>query len=445
MKTRLSNLWESIRTSFWFLPALMVVLGIILSFFFVEIDRRVKIDAYRVFGFTYAVGPEGIRSVLSVIAGSMITVAGVVFSITVVALTLASNQFGPRLLRNFMLDKGNQVVLGTFISTYIYCLLVLQSVRTEDRVFMPSLSVTFAVVLALINVGILIYFIHHISTSIQADRVIALVYYDLEMHLRRFFPEEFNPESPGREQSEPELHLKTARCRECRVAAPKAGYLQAIDRDTLLESARKKDLVLNIPWRPGEFIVEGSTIVKVENCEKRDEGLEKRLAEAFILGEQRTPVQDPEFAIHQLVEVALRALSPGINDPFTAIACIDRLCSALCYLSGRKFPSPYLYDDKGILRIRAKTVTFSGMTSAAFDQIRQYGRPTVAVTIRLLEAMATLAAHSRNSEQRRAILRQTEMIEKASHRVHLEEYDRKDVLQRYRTVLDLVHDPNSGK
>jgi uncharacterized membrane protein len=280
MKTRLFNLWESIRTSFWFSPALLVSFGIILSFVFVEIDRRVEFDAYRAFGFTYTVGPEGIRSVLSVIAGSMITVAGVVFSITIVALTLASTQFGPRLLRNFMLDKGNQIVIGIFISTFIYCLLVLQSVRTEDRVFMPSLSVTFSVVLALINVGILIYFIHHISTSMQADRVIALVYYDMEVHLRRFFPEELNPDLPDSEQSQTAESSDEDRRREHKVAALHTGYLQAIDHDTLLETAKKKNLVLRIPQRPGDFIIEGSTIVTVKNGKKPDKDIEKLLVEA---------------------------------------------------------------------------------------------------------------------------------------------------------------------
>lgn len=440
MKTRLLNLWESVRASFWFLPGLMVFTAICLSVVMVVIDRRVALDSnYSFFGFLYSVGPEGARSFLSTIAGSMITVAGVAFSITIVALTLASSQFGPRLLRNFMQDTGNQVVLGTFIATFIYCLLVLRSVHTVgEHVFVPGLATNFAAVLALANVGVLIYFIHHVATSIQADRVIAIVYHDLEEHLQRLFPEELGYEPQDSESAEIRPHPEEDSYKEVRhILASQSGFVQAIDSDGLLQITREHDFLIHLQRRPGEFVVAGGALAIVRSAEPLDESPAEQIVHAFIVGSQRTPEQDAEFAIHQLVEVALRALSPGINDPFTAMTCIDRLGSALCSLANRAFPSPYRYDDEAKLRIVARPVTFAGITNAAFDQIRQYGRSSVAVTIRLLETLRTIALQACRPEQREAILRQADMIERARHDFP-EASDREDIEQRYKALCDTL-------
>ncbi len=439
MRVRLLNTWESLRTSFWFIPAVMTALAIALSFLTVYIDRSIG-PGTNIFGFLYSGGPEGARMVLSTIAGSMITVAGVTFSITMVALTLASSQFGPRLLRNFMHDTGNQVVLGTFIAGFAYCLLVLRTVHTvEGEDFVPSISVAVALVLALAGIVVLIYFIHHVSLSMQAEQVISAVSRDLEEKIERLFPKE------SRDGVERDLEAESKR----RVAeedhelsvdipAARSGYIRAMDRHGLLEAATENDLLVLLPRRPGEYLVEGSPLVTVRCKEKIGKGLAGRLSGAVILGAQRTPEQDAEFAVHQLVEVAIRALSPGINDPYTAVSCVDRLGSALCFLCGREFPSPYLYDDQDYLRVVFKPETFTGIINAAFDQIRQYGRESVAVTIRLLETLQTIAFQARTHEQREAVLRQAEMIRRGSVEALHEENDIEDVQQRYQAVLDTL-------
>ena len=442
MKTKLLNVWESIRASFWFVPSIMVFWAVLLSFLMVAVDRRLDLTSYSSFGILYAGGPEGGRLILSTIAGSMVTVAGVAFSITIVALTLASSQFGSRLLRNFMRDTGNQLVLGTFISTFIYCLLVLRTVgQVDEAVFVPNVSITFAVVLALVNVGVLIFFIHHVSTSIQADQVIAAVYHELLNHIQRLFPEEigYGPEHNEKVENEKSA-LGHAYYQTVPVLASQSGYLQAIDSDGLLEFATGNDLLMYLQYRPGEFVVAGSTIVAVQCNEPLDENLKRQISGSLILGTQRTPEQDSEYVVHQLVEVAVRALSPGINDPFTAISCIDRLGSAICHLTDRAFPSPYRYDDQQKLRIIAKPITFEGITNAAFDQIRQYGQSSVAVTIRLLETLQAIAHCSRNREQRQTILRQANMIERASHEAFSETNDKQDVQERYQALIDLLNE-----
>ena len=235
MKTILLNLRETVRTSFWYIPSVMISLAIGLSFAIVALDRMIEPENLSAFSFLYSGGPEGARSILSTIAGSMITVAGVTFSITIVALALTSSQFGPRLLRNFMRDTGTQFVLGTFIATFIYCLLVLMSVHSIDgAVFVPGIAVTFAIILAVINAGVLIYFIHHVSTMIQADRVAAEVYDELSEHIEKFFPEELGYELMQDEENRDRLEPTTDRyAHTCDVAASKGGYLRSIDDDSL--------------------------------------------------------------------------------------------------------------------------------------------------------------------------------------------------------------------
>lgn len=418
----------------------MALLAIELSVVAVTIDRMLDIKPSQIFGFLYISGPQEARSILSTIAGSVLGVAGVAFSITIVVLTLATSQFGPRLLRNFMKDRGNQVVFGTFISTFIYCLLVLRSVdEAGGQLFVPNFSVTLGVVLALVSAGVLIYFIHHVSDSIQADKVIASVYSELLVHMQRLFPEELGHEF-GEENKNDRGGLQPSE--DCgdhahHIVSSQDGYLQAIDSDGLLKIAEKNDLLVCVDYRPGEYVVAGSMLAAVKSPEKPDERLAGQIVDSFILGPQRTPEQDAEFTVNQLVEIAVRALSPGINDPFTAISCIDRLGSALCYLTGRAFPSPYRYDEKGELRVIVKTVTFGGITNAAFDQIRQYGRTSVAVTIRLLETLILIAALSRSQEQRYAVLRQAQMVVRGGQEALPEENDRQDVRDRYNSLLDM--------
>jgi uncharacterized membrane protein len=224
------------------------------------------------------------------------------------------------------------------------------------------------------------------------------------------------------------------------IAAPHPGYVQAIDFDGLLRMAGENDYLIHLQLRPGQFVVAASTLAIVDSEEKFAEDLTEGITGAFIVGSHPTPEQDAEYSIHQLVEVAIRALSPGINDPFTAIACIDQLTSALCRLAGRRFPASSLFDDHGRLRLRLKPITYSGMLNASFDQIRQYGGASVAVTIRLLEGLTLIAGQSRRPEQRMALHRQANMILRASREKLFERNDLEDVRERYRLLLQALNE-----
>jgi uncharacterized membrane protein len=198
-----------------------------------------------------------------------------------------------------------------------------------------------------------------------------------------------------------------------------------------MKLAVENDLIVRLEYRPGDFVISGSALMKVSPAERCDRDLSDRIRDTFVIGTQRTHLQDIEFSIHQLVEVAVRALSPGINDPFTAISCIDRLAAALCLLAQRSIPSPYRHDENDILRVIARVVTFAGVVDSAFNQIRQYGRSSAAVTIRLLEAITRIAECTRRPSDREALLSQARMIDRGSQGALLEERDRHDVWIRF--------------
>ena len=340
MRVWLENKWDDLRTSFWFLPTFLVAAAVALSLATIHLDRATPYYNWiATLGWTFTRGPEGSRAVLSTVAGSMMTIASVTFSITVVALQLASSQFGPRLLRNFMRDRGNQVAIGTFIATFTYCLLILRAVNgTEKEQFVPHISVTVGLLLALVSLGVFIYFIHHAAASIQAENVIAGVSRELHQALDRLYPECMGRGAPAeaRGRGLPEAFGSEARPVSCR----ESNYLQAIDVDGLLELARGRDLVLRIVQRPGKFFFQGGDLAEVWPGDRVDDELAEAIRSAFYFGPRRTLTQDVEFAFDQLVEVAVRALSPGVNDPFTAIDCVDRLGGASAPWRGGPSPRP---------------------------------------------------------------------------------------------------------
>ncbi|MDQ3388350.1 MAG: DUF2254 domain-containing protein [Gemmatimonadota bacterium] len=432
MNLRIQRLWEALNGSYWFIPTLMSGASVALSVGLAQVDARLRREMVEEIGWIFTGGPEGARAVLSTIAGSMITVAGVAFSVLIVALSLASSQFGPRILRNFMQDRGNQVVLGAFTGTFLYCLLILRTIRGEENAdFVPHLSITVAVALAIISLGVFIFFIHHSAVSIQAPVVISEIARELRHSIDRRFPDsagvapegEASPLPPGfSEEATPILSLAD-------------GYLQAIDEDELLETACEHDLVMELELRPGHFVVCGTPLVRVSPAPGVTGEVCKRLQGAFSLGRQRTQTQDVEFSIRQLVEIAVRALSPSVNDPFTAINCLDYLGAAIIQMARVQLPPRHRIDASGSLRIIMNPVTFAGATDAAFDQIRQHGREDVAVTLHLLEVLAGVALSLRDPERRAVIRRHAEMVWRSGMEATPEPRDRDEVDQRFRLVL----------
>ena len=446
-KTKLYNIWLAIQSSLWFIPSVMILLAISLSFVSIWFDREmeyeilvqvIQLEEDSILSNFLIVGPEGARSVLSTVAGSMITVAGVTFSITIVTLTLASSQFGPRLLTNFMQDKSTQFVLGAFTATFIYCLLVLRSVQsTHDSVFVPTVSVNISVVLAIINGCILIYFIHNIGSSIKAENVISLVYRHLRENIDRIFKDIEIKERGGKNQKE-STAIEPAEGRKEEIAAARDGYLQAIDHQALIDIGTRHDLLISLRLRAGNYVTHTTPLADVYHSRPLEECVAEEIQCACIYGYQRTPEQDIEFALHQLVEIALRSLSPSINDPFTTISCIDYLGSALCYLAGKQFPSPYCCDQNGDLRVITKSVKFGNMLDSAFNQIRQQCSSSVAVTIRLMDAYVQIARNVCEDHRRKELFKHAQMLSQSAESYLDDEHDRQDLEKRYRKVVSLI-------
>ena len=432
--TRLRTLWESVRTTYWAVPSLMAVIAAGLSIAMIRVDEALTPQFIGTLPWVYTGGPEGARAVLSTIAGSMMTVAGVTFSITIVALTLASQQFGPRLLRNFLRDLGNQIVLGTFVSTFLYCLLVLRTIRgTDDAQFVPHVAVTLGVALATLSLGVLIFFIHHVSTTIQASEIIAKVATDLEAAVLRLFPEQLGRGSDlnGATEGPPLGFRRDGHT----VTATRSGYIQAVDGQALLTLATERDLVLRIDAAPGSFVRHGSALVMVWPQETPDDDLGQSVRTAFIVGSARTPTQDVEFFAGQLVELAVRALSPGINDPATARMCLDRLGQALCQMATREVPASRRYDDGGRLRVVARPVSFEKMAATAFDEIRRYGRSSVSVTVHMLEVIRDIAECVERDADRSTLLTQAHVILQDSREADLSAEDRTRIEKSHRTAV----------
>lgn len=411
MKSWLLKFIDNLRTSLWFIPTLMTISSALLSLLTQYADEFLLAHSEGlpwVESIIYPGEPAGARTVLGAIAGSMITVAGTVFSITIVALSLASSQFGPRLLRNFLSDRGNQTVLGTFIATFLYCILVMRRVYSDSGqsgVDVPAVSVSVAIVLAVVSLGVLIYFIHHISQSMQAGYIVSSVYEELKTQVENLFPKRTGSAvEPSIRQDEVGRLEALIDSDGKQVVSAESGYIQGVDADGLLLLAEEQDLVLRIALRPGDFVLPGAALVLMLPHEKRKRGekFERKVRDCFALDVHRTPHQNIEFGIDQIVEVAVRALSPGINDPFTAMACVDRLGAVLALLTNRETPSPYRTCSSGKIRLIVPPVSYKSLVARAFNQIRQNARTIPAVTIRLTETIARIG--ERESTSRRQIL-----------------------------------------
>ncbi len=444
MKARLSTFLDRIRSSYWFVPAVMSLMAVLLSIFMLSLDRRyadrIPSDAW----WLYSGGDEGARVVLSAIVTSMISVTSVVFSITIVALTLAAGQFGSRVLRNFMRDRGNQFTLGTFIATFVYAMLVLRSVRgLDDAEFIPPLAMSTGILLVFVSVGILIYFIHHVASSIQADSVVRSIALETEKAIERLFPGAMGEEDPsggrsGRGMQE-EAALPARFDTEAKaVRAPRGDQLQIIDLDRLMELAVEHDLVVRMRARPGDFVVHDGIIAQLWKEGDIEPGVLDAVRDTFVLGQSRSLQQDAEFGILQLVEVAVRALSTGMNDPFTAMTCVDRISSLLCRLAGRAFPGAHRFDDEGKLRVVADTSSFGGFVDSGFNQIRQNAGDSVAVLVRMLEALESIGAQIRTHEQRQVLEKHAALVLQAALKGHPLEPDRMSLDRAHASALQVI-------
>jgi uncharacterized membrane protein len=428
--------WKELLATFWFLPVLIICLAVLLSISLVSLDNSITISQDGWVRFFLVNSSDSARSILSTISGAMIGVAGTVFSVTLVALTLASSQFGPRLIKNFMYVKLNQVVLGSYVATYLYCLLVLNSIKdSSDYTFIPSISILVAIFAAMANIVLLIVFIHQIAVSIQADKVISDISDFIANQLETLFPEKMGEE----EVSEEKIDISTAISAyqmQVSIKSPKSGYLQYISSDVLLGLVSEQGSLLTMHYRPGSYLVKGIEIAELRTHSEWEQEKIEMLLNQFVIGKTKTPQQDLEYSIHQMVEIASRALSPGVNDPYTAIACIDNLTSTMSYLAQAKFPSKYRLDEEGNLRVIANALDFEGVLNAAFNQIRQFSAGSTAVIIRLMEALIIIQEFTKTEGHKKAVIKHAKMVLFIGEQTVKEKNDIEDLKERAKIVLE---------
>jgi uncharacterized membrane protein len=420
----------------WVVPSLEVLLAVALFVTTYAIDRAAYRGDLTLPSWVNSGSADAARQILIGIAAAVITVVGLVFSITIVALTLASTQFGPRMLRTFVRDRGTQLTLGTFVATFVFSVLTLGSVSNgSSGDFVPHLSITVAIGLVLLDLGVLIYFIDHVAKSIQLPEVIASIASDLSTAIEAEVDESNHRPTVHDPASALSLSELSHRLAESGVPvdARSSGYLQFVGYDELVDLALDADAVIQLLYRPGHFVVEGLPLAVVWPPGAAD-AVDVALARNHVTGPQRTLTQDLSFAIDQLVEIAIRALSPAVNDTFSALTCIDWLSDALCRISARPQPTTVRRDRTGAVRVIAAELVYDRIVGRAFDKIRQAGRGMPAVMIRQLDALAKIMAHTTTDEQRVVLLEQAAMIVRSCAESVPEPSDRRDVARRYEAV-----------
>ncbi|MCF6368255.1 DUF2254 domain-containing protein [Rhizobium sp. TRM95001] len=395
--------------------------------------RLAEVDPAEMPVFVFVSTPNGARDVLSTLLSSMITMTSLVFSITMVVLSLAASQFGPRLIRSFMSSPHTQFVLGTFIMTSVYCLIELGSVgSTIEDAKQAFPSVSLGLLLVLISVLVLVSFIHFLARSIVSETLIKRLGMEVTAMVGELddLPEDRNHQTAAALPEDFE--------REAISFGPRAdGFVQSIDLDGLKDLAEGADVLIAFAFRSGDYVISdggGISVCPGQNCTPE---LQERICRMIVIGSRRTATQDPEFAIRHLVEMAVRALSPGVNDPYTAAAVLAQLSAGLAHLMKRALPESLVTGADGRLRIVIPSSTYASVIGAAFNQIRQNAAGKPFVILHLVEAILRIADHVRLPEQCDALEGQLDAALDAANGI--DEFDRQAILARAaeaRTAID---------
>jgi uncharacterized membrane protein len=437
---RFKQLWTNLRSSFWFMPSLLVLASIALAVVLIEADSATSHRWLARWPRLFGAGPEGARQILSTLAGSMMSVMGITFSMTLVALALASSQYTSRILRSFMRSRVTQVTLGIFAGIFAYCLVVLHTIRggSGEVGFVPSLALFFAFVLALAGIGVLIFFIHHIASSIQASSIIASIAQETMASITRLFPEELG-HGPDKDEDPDEVLRSLDDKTWYAVPAEVNGYIQNVDTDALLGLARNRKTIVRMERGIGDFVVRNTPLASLALEQPPDRETIAALNASYSIGSHRTVEQDPAFGVRQIVDMALKALSPGVNDTSTAIMSVDYLTAILAQLASRKFPASHRYED-GELRAITIAPTFEDLLAESYDQIRRNAGGNVSIMARTLGALEMLAGLAARPRRRRALREQVQWIAELAERTIASAHDRARIERRLAHVREALGD-----
>ncbi|MCW4116925.1 DUF2254 domain-containing protein [Aurantimonas sp. MSK8Z-1] len=425
MRAKVLKIYEEIRSSYWFIPSVLAILAAVLSFVLVYVDTYLTPQFWGDTPFLFASQPDGARAVLGAIGGSMIGVAGTVFSVTMATVVFASGSYGPRLLTNFMNNRGNQFTLGVFTATFVYSVLVLRTVHSADEAaaagapaapFVPNVAILVAIVLALCSIGVLIFFIHHVPANIHISNVIDGIGRALVGEIEERFPSPIGAPPPDPETAAAAFWQVPAPFRAGsqsppdepgygEVLADRSGYIQFIDETTLMSAARDHQLVIRMVVQAGSFIFPGTVLFDAWPAERLNDKACDAVRSALAIGARRTPADDLLFLIDELVEIGGRALSPGVNDPYTAVTCIDWMSAFMAGVAGREPPSPLRLDADGKLRVIGLPADFALYLEQSFGHLRQYAAGDPIAATHFLDVLGRIAKTCTRTEDLR-VLRQ---------------------------------------
>lgn len=421
------RLMISARGSFWLLAAVIIVAMGALASMMIAIDRLLQSRLGEASRF-FASDPDGARTMMSTIATSMATIAGVVFSITIVALALAASQYTSRVLRTFVRDRANQAVLGVFIGVYLYCLVVLKSIGPNGAApFIPSGSLLVGVVLAMAAVGCFIFFIHHITASIQVANICHVVAQETLKVI-----DTLGDTDAGETQYDPGPPQAVQAWQP--VTPNEFGYLQTIDIDGLCQLAAETDTRILLEATVGAFVTEEQRLALIDASAPLDSKMTERIRGLFALAPVRTIEQDIGFGMRQLVDIALKALSQGSNDTTTAVMCVDHLSAILCRLAARPLPTLIRYRD-GMLRVYGATADFPNYLEQAFGQMLEAAPDNSSVLLRILDGLGLIADQSLPVERRKRVVDWVSRVEASAARVARPDWFRERIDARAREVL----------
>ena len=397
---------ERLRVSLWFAPAF----AIIAAYSVAGLVARVEVPDGWMRGVVFAGGAESARELLSTVAGSMITVTGVVFSLTVVALQLASTQYSPRVLRNFLRDPANQIVLAVFLATFAWAIAVLPTIRIAQQgqpEYVPRLAVTLGTILVGLSLGMLVFFIHRLTTSIRIESIMRDARHETIETIDRVHP-------MAREEAPTEPDVPQPPPSAIAVAVNRSGYFQNTDLGRLLELARKHDAVIAIEPTVGQHLVEGTLLARTwprnENHRVDAEALQSGISAAVSTGFERTMQEDVGFGIRQLTDIAVKALSPGVNDPTTAVDAIGHLSVIMARLAQRNLDHRVFTDDGDIVRVSVPRPTFDIYLAMCVGQIRRYGAAEPAVIEALYRCLTDVATTSADEQIDDALRREADLL-----------------------------------
>ncbi|MDA3934373.1 MAG: DUF2254 domain-containing protein [Gammaproteobacteria bacterium] len=405
MKLRFKRWLEQLQSSYWVIPSIMAVAGLLLVPAQQLLHQLLPEQLLQLAFFVHLQNLDvaTVRSVLATVAATAIGTASVVFSVSIVVLSLTASQFGPRLLKNFLSQGIAQLTLGTFIATFMFSLFALTLVDSEvSGINLNYLLVTLTLAFGAGSFFVLIFYIHHIATFIQAPRVIDDVSRTLMARLKAL--PEAGSSLTDTARSRPDADDEQSYSHSRNLFTPRSGYLQAIDFQVLLQHADSHDLLLKLDVYPGQFVLINQAIACIQHAQDLDQEQVHALLTAFTIGKEKTATQDINFALDQMVEIAVRALSPGINDPFTAINCIDQLAAGLSLLVTRELPPASIYDAQGRLRISKPRTRYIDILNSAFRQIREHAQRDRAVTRHLLFSLLKLHELPLTDDYREAVI-----------------------------------------